>query len=133
MTDSIYAGNSPIISASQAKSKENFVVELKSGTLSISLTLSEAEIQNVSEYSKYLNEVFRLAEESECARVVVLEEKDVNLAVQFFLTLVQLNDTDNLPDLSYNLGFADLASKWIVDRCLCVVLQNYQKFLNSDM
>jgi hypothetical protein len=106
-------------------------VTILSDSADTARTFDEASIINIQNQSEYLNEVFHVAEDSDHPQDIILEEKDVNLAAQFLLILAQLADNDPaaLPNLSYNLGFADLASKWIVG----VYVSYFQNYIKSTL
>jgi hypothetical protein len=115
----------------QVSSKTIKVIEERDPPSSeISLTLTNDQVNNICKYSDYLREVITLASSDEASTIIMLKEKDVNLAAQFLLILAQLDDDHAadtpLPNLSYNLGFAELASKWIVG-VYVIYFQNYIK------
>jgi hypothetical protein len=108
-------------------------IRIKSDTKETALSFNDMTyIANIRRCSEYLDEVFRIAEESDHPDEVTLEEKDVNLAAEFLLVLASLGDGDSLPNLSYNLGFADLASKWIVG-VFVTFFQNYIKSTLAEL
>jgi hypothetical protein len=117
------------VSRIQDSSKTILLIEEREPSQSeISLTLTHGQINNICNHSDYLREVITLASSDE-ASSILLKEKDVNLAAQFLIKLTQLNGSDSLPNLSYNLGFADLASKWIVG----VYVSYFQDFIKSSL
>jgi hypothetical protein len=85
----------------------------------MNMMLTGEQLVNIGKYSDYLREVIALSASSsdndQEGRIILLKEKDVSLAAQLLLILAQFKDEDRiLPNLSCNLGLADLASKWIV-------------------
>jgi hypothetical protein len=102
-----------------------------------SIILTQAQVNNLCKHSDYLREVVSLGSSSSFLDdnqdgIIILTEKDVDLAAQFLLILAQLKDVDStaiLPNLSYHLGFADLASKWIVG----VYVTFFQNYIQTSL
>jgi hypothetical protein len=86
-----------------------------------SVMLTADQLTNVCKLSDYLREVIPLGVSSDNDQErILLREKNVHLSAQFLLILGDIsNAKDPLPNLSYNLSFADIE----VDcRSVCLVL-----------
>jgi hypothetical protein len=71
-------------------------IRIKSDTKETALSFNDMTyIANIRRCSEYLDEVFRIAEESDHLDEVILEEKDVNLAAEFLLKLAKLGHEDD--------------------------------------
>jgi hypothetical protein len=116
----------------QGSSTIKIIEERNPSRNEMTLTLMDDQVKNICKHSYYLREVITLASSDEASTIIVLKEKDVNLAAQFLIILGDLdnhNDPAALPNLSYNLGFADLASKWIVG----VYVSYFQNYIKSTL
>lgn len=89
----------------------------------------ETNIINIRQHSEYLNEVFCQAEASFHPQEIILVEKDAILSGQFLFILGNLSQTQALPNLSYNLAFAELATKWLVASFIAFFKNYFKSFL----